>query len=71
MKHHGLAVLAAGAALLAPAGAFASVESFTHTITNVTDTDLFALPAFDLALGTLESVNLTLTVGSTSTVLVR
>ena len=69
MKHHGLAVLAAGAALLAPTGgAFAAVESFTHTITNVTDTDLFTLPAFDLALGTLESVNLTLTVGSTSTV---
>ena len=68
MKRHGLAVLAAGAALLAPTGAFASVESFTHTITNVTDTDLFSLPAFDLALGTLESVNLTLTVGSTSTV---
>ena len=73
MKRHGLAVLAAGAALLAPAGAFASVESFTYTITNVTTTngtssEDFTLPAFDPTLGTLESVKLTLTVGTTSTV---
>jgi len=74
VKHLGLAVLAAGAALLAPTGAFASVESFTHTITNVTSEEDFALPeyfslrAFDLALGTLQSVKLTLTVGTISTV---